>query len=198
MREPEGPARAARSERHDELVGAAVRAFSAKGYHSATLADIGAQAHVSQPRVSQVFGTKENAFLEALESAVALVQNALVPHAHQSYDRTRINQAYLDLFDTHQPELLIIFQAFAASSDTAIGIAARAQLDNVITMLRRTGADYPEIRDFLARGVLMKIALSADIAHHLNESDHFEPLLDSLNMTVPPEPDPGAGTQRRA
>lgn len=196
MTEPEGHERA-RNERRDQMIRAAVRAFSVKGYSGATLADIAAEAHVTQPRISQVFGTKENAFIEAHRYAAQVIKDYFVPKAHPPYDASRLGRGYLELMSSCRPELMIIFQAFAASHCEAIGLEARAQMHEIISLLRQTGAGYPEIRDFLARGFIMKIALASDISNHLDESEHFEPLLDSLHLPVPPTVDPGAAALRR-
>ncbi len=179
------------------MVQAAVRAFSLRGYSGATLADIAAEAHVTQPRISQVFGTKENAFIEAHRYAAQVVKDYLAPRAHPPYDASRIGRGYLELMGTHRAELMIIFQAFAGAYCEPIGVEARTQMDEIISLLRQTGAGYPEIRDFLARGFLMKIVLSADIGHHLEQSEHFAPLLDSLHLPIPPSVDPGAAAVRQ-
>ncbi|WP_026926790.1 TetR/AcrR family transcriptional regulator [Granulicoccus phenolivorans] len=195
MSEPDGPDRATNA-RYQEYVRAAIRIFSVKGYTGTTLADIGAEAHVSQPRISQVFGTKENAFLEAHRAALHNLAPCLATLAQPSFDAGRIGQAYPDLMTTHRAELMIVLQAFAAADCPAIGTEARAGMHEIIALLQSTGAGYPEIRDFLARTFLVKIALAADIGDHLEESAHFAPLLDSLHLPIPPSVDPGAAAIR--
>ncbi|WP_026926838.1 TetR/AcrR family transcriptional regulator [Granulicoccus phenolivorans] len=195
MSEPEEAAET-RTARYQEYVRAAIRTFSVKGYSGTTLADIGAEARVTQPRISQVFGTKENAFLEAHRAALHNLAECLAALTQPSFDAGRIDQRYPDLMATHRAELMIVLQAFAAADSPAIGAAVRTGMHEIIGLLRRTGAGYPEIRDFLARAFLVKIALAADIGHHLEDSAHFKPLLDSLSLPIPPSAGPGAAPLR--
>jgi AcrR family transcriptional regulator len=154
----EATRRMSSDERREQIVTAAIAVFGAKGYVGTTTDDVARAASVSQPYVVRLFGTKENLFLAALESALQLLLEAFrsAPNQGDLDERTEaMGQTYLNLLEVrglHQ----ILSQAFLLGAHPVIGPAARAGFESVWHFLRDDAGFAPdEARKFLAMGMLI-------------------------------------------
>jgi AcrR family transcriptional regulator len=170
----------ARANRREQLLSAASRAFARDGYHGTSTAAVAAEAGVSQPYIIQVFGTKEDLFVEVHDRAGALVEEQLRSILSQPFDAGRAAAAYADVL-MDRTLLLIVLQGLAASSVPAIGEAARALFARLYGMLTRDGgATDEEARAFLANGMLLNALLAIDMREHLDEHPWVAPLIDVM------------------
>lgn len=173
-------AQRARAARREELLAAASRAFARDGYHGTTTAAVAAEAGVSQPYIIQVFGTKEDLFVEVHERAGALVERQLRAILSEPFDPRRASTAYADVL-MDRDLLLIVLQGLAASSVPSIGAAARSLFARLYGMLTRDGgATDEQARAFLANGMLLNALLAIDMREHLDEHPWVAPLIDAM------------------
>ena len=102
--EPAKAGRMSSDERREQITAAALAVFGAKGYEGTTTDDVARTAGVSQPYVVRLFGTKENLFLAAMQSAFdALMAVFRVELADTESERPvskRIGDAYVALLST--------------------------------------------------------------------------------------------------
>ncbi|MBO0870723.1 MAG: TetR/AcrR family transcriptional regulator [Micromonosporaceae bacterium] len=76
-----GPRRLPRAIREQQMLDAAVAAFSASGYHEASMDDIAARAGISKPMVYAYLGSKEELFLACLHREATRLIEAMVRSA---------------------------------------------------------------------------------------------------------------------
>lgn len=151
-----------------EYAQAATRAFAkGGGYHGATLNDIAIEAGVTQPRISQVYGHKLDAFLEAYEFATgALLESwaACEPKPDQSGWERSLGEWYRDSVPQDRDKLLVVQYAIsAAGKEPRVGEAVRQftdQLWRVLTVDRKLSAQHAA--NVLARGLLLQFTLATD------------------------------------
>ena len=155
---PEARRRMSSEERREQIVEAAIAVFGAKGYVGTTTDDVARAASVSQPYVVRLFGTKENLFLAALDSALERLLSAFrsTPEGDDPHQRGELmGQAYLGLLEVrglHQ----ILSHAFLLGAHPVIGPAARAGFARVWHFLRDdAGYTSEEAQKFLAMGMLI-------------------------------------------
>jgi len=144
-------------ERGDEVLRAAVRAFSASGYEGTKTDEIARLAGVSQPYVIRLFGTKQQLFLAAVQSVCERIEQIFREAAEESPELSNLGANYHRLLS--EPELLLVLlQGFSASGDPAIGDCVRERFGSIYQLVRDlTGASVEEARDFLAMGMLLTV-----------------------------------------
>jgi AcrR family transcriptional regulator len=142
-------------ERHEQLVTAAVTAFSHGGYAGTTTDQVARLAGVSQPYVIRIFRTKQELFLAAVNHAGDRIEARFRAAAAEDPTLEHLGDAYQDLLD--EPELItVLLHGFSASADPAIGDPVRACFGRLYDAVRElTGATPVEARDFFAIGMLL-------------------------------------------
>ncbi|GAA1592331.1 TetR family transcriptional regulator [Kribbella hippodromi] len=142
-------------ERGDEVLRAAVRAFSASGYEGTKTDEIARLAGVSQPYVIRLFGTKQQLFLAAVETVCARIEQIFREAAAERPDLATLGRNYDRLLA--EPELLLVLlHSFSASGDPVIGDCVRQRFGSIYTLVRDlTGATPEQTRDFLSAGMLL-------------------------------------------
>lgn len=144
-------------ERHDQLVVAAVTAFSEGGYAGTTTDQVARLAGVSQPYVIRLFGTKQQLFLAALSHATDRVLQCFRDAAARQADLASLGAAYDDLL-VERELITVLLHGFAAGADPAIGPTVRSCFGRLYRTIRElTGANEEETRDFLATGMLLTV-----------------------------------------
>lgn len=172
-------------ERYAEIVEAAIRAFARKGYGGTTLADIAAEAGVSQPRISQIFGNKENAFIEAHRTASAEVLSVLEQKAEPPFAVDKLGAAYYELMDERREVLLMIFQALTSSYVPSIGDEARRVINEVTRLVvEKAGGTHEDAVAFLERGFFIHAMMAASVFDHVGDYPETDKLLGSAGMRV--------------
>ncbi|WP_250002595.1 TetR/AcrR family transcriptional regulator [Actinoplanes sp. M2I2] len=142
-------------ERQEQLISAAVTAFSQRGYAGTTTDQVARLAGVSQPYVIRLFRTKQELFLAAVRQAGDRIEATWRGAAEREPTLASLGEAYAELLA--QPELItMLLHGFAAAGDPAIGDPVRACFGRLYDVVRElTGATAEETRDFFATGMLL-------------------------------------------
>src|SRR4051794_15381897 len=131
-------------ERHEQLVAAAVTAFSTGGYAGTTTDQVARLAGVSQPYVIRIFRTKQELFLAAVNHASERIQAKFGTAAENDATLASLGHAYEELL-AERELITVLLHGFAASSDPAIGEPVRACFGRIYrTVAELTGASAAE------------------------------------------------------
>lgn len=176
------PQASPQQERRAEIVDAAIRAFARKGYGGSTLADIATEAGVSQPRISQVFGNKENAFLvahrKAAEEVLELFRNSarpLLPEPSSGID-------YRVLLQGRSEVLLMMFHGLTSSYVPAIGRECRRALNEFVETVIRAGGTPEEARTLIERGLFVHAMLASGAVQHVDDHPAIGEMLETVEL----------------
>lgn len=144
-------------ERSEQLIAAAVTAFSTGGYAGTTTDQVARLAGVSQPYVIRLFGTKQALFIATVQHAAASIEQRFRAAAEVQADLASLGQAYDEILA--QRELVtVLLHGFTAGSDPAIGPVVRACFGRIYSAVRElTGVTADEARDFMAMGMLLSV-----------------------------------------
>ncbi|WP_433361875.1 TetR/AcrR family transcriptional regulator [Actinoplanes sp. CA-142083] len=142
-------------ERHEQLVTAAVTAFSHGGYAGTTTDQVARLAGVSQPYVIRIFRTKQELFIAAVNRSGARIEERFRRAAAEEPSLASLGEAYNDLL-AERELITLLLHGFTASADPAIGDPVRACFGRLYEVVRElTGASAEEARDFFAVGMLL-------------------------------------------
>lgn len=134
-----------RPERRRTYAEAAIRAFaSSGGYHGTTLDGVARHAGVTQPRISQVYGSKIGAFLAAHDLAVERLVTAI----------TAPTVSWDDIAERHTNEMRVVFGAWV-TDNPEVRAAAEHGLEILALHLDAIGAAPDRIRSSLAEACLV-------------------------------------------
>jgi AcrR family transcriptional regulator len=143
------------AERTEQIVCAAVTAFSTSGYAGTTTDDVARIAGVSQPYVVRLFRSKQRLFVAAVEHACGRIETAF--RESGATDLAGLGDAY-DLLLAHREVLGMLLHGFAASADPDIGELVRARFGRIYELIRDlTGAEPKEVAGFLGTGMLLTV-----------------------------------------
>jgi AcrR family transcriptional regulator len=144
-------------QRHEQLIEAAVTAFSTGGYAGTTTDQVARLAGVSQPYVIRLFGTKQALFIATVRHAAARIEERFRAAAEVGPDLAGLGAAYDELL-AERDLITVLLHGFAAGSDEAIGPVVRETFGGIYLLVRElTGVTEVEARDFLAIGMLLSI-----------------------------------------
>ena len=144
-------------ERHDQLIEAAVTAFTAGGYAGTTTDQVARIAGVSQPYVIRLFGTKQALFIGAVQHSCSRIEQQFRAAAETDPTLAGLGRAYDELL-AEKALITVLLHGFTAGSDPEIGPVVRACFGRIYDTVREvTGASVDEVRDFLAVGMLLTI-----------------------------------------
>jgi AcrR family transcriptional regulator len=150
---PGSKPRLSAAERTEQLVSAAVTAFSDTGYTGTSTDDVARLAGVSQPYVIRLFGSKQRLFVAGVERACEQVENAF--REAGPGELGELAAAFKKLLASRE-FLVMLLHGFAASSDPAIGKVVRTRFGRIYELVRElSGAGPDEARAFLATGMLL-------------------------------------------
>jgi AcrR family transcriptional regulator len=160
-------------ERSQQLIAAAVTAFSTGGYAGTTTDRVARLAGVSQPYVIRLFGTKQALFVATVEHASDRIEQQFREAAAVQPDLASLGAAY-DTILAERELITVLLHGFTAGPDPVIGPVVRRCFGRIyLTVRELTGATAVEAREFLAMGMLLSV-------------------LDALQVigpgAVPPEP----------
>jgi AcrR family transcriptional regulator len=146
------------AERTEQIVCAAIGAFSATGYAGTSTDDVARRAEVSQPYVIRLFGSKQRLFVAGVEYAARQIEQTFRDSGATDLDG--LADAYKTLLDRY--ELLgMLLHGFAASNDAEIGEMVRGCLGRIYELVGElTGAEPREAADFLASGIFLTVLAS--------------------------------------
>ncbi len=151
------------SERGEQLVAAAVKAFATAGYAGTSTDDVARLAGVSQPYVIRLFGSKQRLFIATHEHAAGRNEQVFQQAAERQADLDSLATAYDELL-AERDLLAVLLHGYAASSDPAIGAAVRTGFGRIYQLIRDlTGATAEQTREFLATGMLLTVLASMQV-----------------------------------
>ncbi len=164
--------RLSKEERRREIVEAAVAEFSVGGFHGTPVDAIAKRVGVSQPYLFQLFGTKKDLFIAAVqrtfERTVAVFRTAAAEageDAGVSDILMAMGVAYGRLIDDRSL-LLMQMQAYTACSDDEIKAVVREEMLRLVTFVQSaSGAPEAAVREWLAYGMLMNVVVAMDLTH---------------------------------
>jgi AcrR family transcriptional regulator len=160
--------RKSKEERREEILDAAQTVFAAKGLHGGSTEEIARLAGISQPYVFRLFGTKKELYkvvvarcfrmtLEAFQRAAEGKRGEEALHA--------IGEAYGRLLEGDPSYLRGQMQSYAACDDPEIRAAVQAGYGDLVSYVERvSGADEATIAAFFAKGMLMNVLASMELA----------------------------------
>ncbi|AGZ42275.1 TetR/AcrR family transcriptional regulator [Actinoplanes friuliensis] len=144
-------------QRHEQLLGAALTAFTTGGYAGTTTDQVARLAGVSQPYVIRLFGTKQQLFIATVEHASSRIEERFRAAAAQQADLSALGSAYDELL-AERELITVLLHGFAAAADPAIGPVVRDCFGRLYGVVRElTGAGAEETRDFFAYGMLLTV-----------------------------------------
>ena len=144
-------------ERSEQLIAAAVTAFSTGGYAGTTTDQVARLAGVSQPYVIRLFGTKQALFIATVEHASARIEQQFRDAAAVQPDLESLGKAY-DQILAERELVTVLLHGFTAGSDPAIGPVVRACFGRIYTAVREiTRVSADEAREFMAMGMLLSV-----------------------------------------
>jgi AcrR family transcriptional regulator len=161
--------RKSKEERREEILDAAQAVFAAKGLHGASTEEIARLAGISQPYVFRLFGTKKElykvvvarCFRMTLEEFQRAAEGKRGDEALQA-----IGEAYAQLLDADRTYLRGQMQSYAACDDPEIRTAVQAGYGDLVSYVERvSGADAATVSAFFAKGMLMNVLSSMELAH---------------------------------
>src|SRR5437868_8906586 len=159
--------------RRDEVLDAALVEFAERGFEGTSTEDIARRAGISQPYLFRLFGTKKELYIASVgrcyRDALELFQRAAEGLRGEEALHA-IGAAYMEQLETNRVWLRAQMQGYAASEDPDIRRVVREGYGDLVAYVRRvSGADWPQIWQFFATGMLLNV-------------------LSSMQVTVDPEP----------
>ncbi len=159
--EPAPRQRKPASVRRREILDAATEEFASGGLAGSRIEQIAARAEVSHPRVVQMFGTKQNLFLESVGSVfdeVSRTFEAAPTSSDGELALTMLGESYLSLLRARPSLGTVMLQAYAASADADVRAVVRERVERLGELVMRlTGADVDQMRAFLATGLSLTV-----------------------------------------
>src|SRR4051794_7761203 len=153
-------------ERKEAVVAAATREFSIHGYAGTSTQDIAKRVGVSQPYLFQLFGTKRDMFIAAIQECFRRVTTKFERVAQETRQTTAdplvllhaMGMAYCDLLEDRDM-LRLQMQAYAACDDPDIRRVVREEWTALYESVQRaSGADSDAIHHWFAEGMLMNVS----------------------------------------
>jgi AcrR family transcriptional regulator len=142
-------------QRSEQLVTAAITAFSVGGYTGTTTDQVARLAGVSQPYVIRIFRTKQELFLAAVRHACEAIEDRFRAAAVDDPTLASLGDAYDDLLADREL-ITVMLHGFTASADPAIGEPVRGCFGRLYATVRElTGCTAAEASDFFAKGMLL-------------------------------------------
>jgi AcrR family transcriptional regulator len=143
-------------QRHQQLVAAAITAFSDAGYAGTTTDQVARLAGVSQPYVIRIFRTKQELFVAAVEHAGARVEAKFRAAAQEEATLESMGHAYTEMLEERELITVLLHGFAAGGSDPVIGEAVRTCFGRLYEVVRDLTAVTPEeARDFFGTGMLL-------------------------------------------
>jgi AcrR family transcriptional regulator len=162
--------RSSKEERRREIIEAAMQEFAIGGLHGTPVDAIAKRVGVSQPYLFQLFGTKKDIFIAAVqrtfERVIGVFRAAAAeagPDAGTEEVLMVMGLAYQRLL-ADKNLLLMEMQAFSACTDPEIRDVARQEMLRLVSFVQSaSGAEEKAVREWLAYGMLMNVVAAMDL-----------------------------------
>jgi AcrR family transcriptional regulator len=178
-----GTARMRGDERRTLVLDAATRCFARTGFAGTSTDAIAREAGVSQPYVVRIFGTKQALFLEAFARAGERIRDAFAEVLEDGDfdpadedDQARLGAAYTGLLEDREL-MLVLLHGFAAGDNDEIGARARASMDEIAGLLRSSGMEPEQVRDFVAQGMLLTVLMAMRAPEHMAAHENLRQMV---------------------
>ena len=167
------------AERKDDVLDAALIEFADRGYEGTSTEDIARRAGISQPYLFRLFGTKKELYIASRRPLLPRHARALPARGRGACGAKRPStRSVRPTWSSWRPNRVWLraqMQGYAASEDPDIRRVVREGFGDLVAYVRRvSGADWPEIWQFFATGMLLNVLASM----HVNESP--EPWMSEL------------------
>lgn len=170
-------------ERRTLVLDAATRCFGRTGFAGTSTDAIAKEAGVSQPYVIRIFGTKQALFLEAFARAGERIRDAFAEVLEDGdfdpadeEDQARLGAAYTGLLADREL-MLVLLHGFAAGDNDEIGGRARASMDEIAGLLRSSGMEPEQVRDFVAQGMLLTVLMAMRAPEHMAAHENLRQMV---------------------
>lgn len=169
-------------ERRIDVVQAAMKEFGTFGYHGGSTERIARDAEISQPYVLRLFGTKLNLFVATLDyvcdSVLHAWQRALESSPVRGWEALMVlGQSYTQ-GDDAAIRFRMILQGAAAASTPEIEAGINTGMDKLWNWVQSaTGADYGEIQQFWAYGMMQTMGIAMNAPQYLESSDRARAMI---------------------
>jgi AcrR family transcriptional regulator len=159
-------------ERRQQVIEAAVKEFAANGFHATSTGAIAKRAGISQPYIYALFPSKTELFLEVDRYVVGRIRRAFLDAARgKNTPEERLEamgQAYIELL-ADRDEIRFQMQAHAAAGNPELAEPIRKEFTGLWEDVKRmTGASEDQVREFLAKGMLLNVVASLELADWLD------------------------------
>jgi AcrR family transcriptional regulator len=166
------------AERRNDVLDAALVEFAEGGFEGTSTEDIAKRAGISQPYLFRLFGTKKDLYIASVgrcyRDTLELFQRAAEGLRGEEALRA-IGSAYMEQLETNRTWLRAQMQGYAASEDPDIRRVVREGFGDLVAYVRRvSGADWPQIWQFFATGMLLNVLSSMQV------TDDPEPWMSDL------------------
>jgi AcrR family transcriptional regulator len=155
------------AERRNDVLDAALVEFADRGYEGTSTEDIARRAGISQPYLFRLFGTKKDLYIASVgrcyRDTLELFQRAAEGHRGEEALHA-IGGAYMEQLETNRTWLRAQMQGYAASEDPDIRRVVREGFGDLVAYVRRvSGADWPQVWQFFATGMLLNVLSSMQV-----------------------------------
>ena len=192
-------------ERRPQILKCAVRVFARSNYRAATVADVAAEAGISEALIYKFFPSKKAIFLEILRHMSERIVSAWQDEQDREENALRalrnMGMEYYDRMIKHPDELRVQFQAISEVSDQAIADQLRQDhrnyMGSIAKVLKRGMRQGTIRRDldvtalaflFNGAGILMNMMWLLAFDREFTEartSGLIDHLLDSIRPVAP-------------
>jgi AcrR family transcriptional regulator len=162
--------RLSKEERREAILDAAMEEFAMGGLNGTPVEAIAKRVGVSQPYLFQLFGTKKDLFIAAVQRGFERVLGTFrraAATAGEDADYKEILQAvgmsYKPLLDD-RTFLLLQIHSYAACDDPEVRAAVRGEFARLYRFVASaSGAPNWALRAFFAEGMMMNVAAAMDL-----------------------------------
>ncbi len=127
------------AERRPQIMRSAIRALARSNYRTTSIADIAAEAGITEPAVYRYFKTKKELFVAILddvgERMLALWQSFMNECENPIEALTKISADYYERALRRRGELKVLFQALSEVDDPDIRAALKRQFASYVALL---------------------------------------------------------------
>jgi AcrR family transcriptional regulator len=169
--EPVEPARIRKSasERREDILAVAIAHFAIGGYHGTSTDAVAREAGISQPYLFRLFRTKRELFLACHDRTNQQLRDVFERAASGgSTPEERLHlmgRAYVEELLPDRHTILMLMQAYVASSDPVIQAHVRGCYgDMVAHVTRLSGARPEDVWTFFSHGMLLNVTAALDLS----------------------------------